>query len=195
MIKHIPCFRFTGRSSWLAVRLGSKRYKAGIITPTSRSGTSFNYNCTFQGFPNTNLVVQNIQELTWCAETLEAYNITRCSDYPSIYKTAMSAISIQTGMVYPTITWVPVDSVTDCGQGTVVVSDSATAGEVDLDYYLINFSPVYHQGDPANGIGGYDLKSTADRAFAFDYDGSGKMDHLALYRPGTGTIWILRRTS
>jgi ribosomal protein L24E len=54
------------------------------------------------------------------------------------------------------------------------------------------FTPVYQQGDPGNGIGGYDLKSGADRAFAFDYDGSGKLDHLALYRPGTGTMWILK---
>jgi hypothetical protein len=54
------------------------------------------------------------------------------------------------------------------------------------------FAPVYHQGDPGNGIGGYDLKSAADQAFAFDYDSSGKLDHLALYRPGTGTMWILR---
>jgi hypothetical protein len=58
-----------------------------------------------------------------------------------------------------------------------------------------NFSPVYHQGDPGNGIGGYDLKSPADRVFAFDYDGSGKLDHLALYRPGTGTIWILKNNA
>ena len=35
----------------------------------------------------------------------------------------------------------------------------------------------------------------ADRAFAFDYNSSGKMDHLALYRPGTGTIWILNKDS
>src|SRR6266513_2436423 len=54
------------------------------------------------------------------------------------------------------------------------------------------FSPVYQQGDPGNGIGGYDLRSAADRAFAFDYDGSGKLDHLALYRPGTGRMWILK---
>ncbi|MGZ2749927.1 FG-GAP-like repeat-containing protein [Burkholderia stagnalis] len=53
------------------------------------------------------------------------------------------------------------------------------------------FTPVYNEGDPGNGIGGYDLASPADRAFAFDFDGSGKLDHLALYRPGTGTIWIL----
>src|SRR5258708_1617581 len=57
------------------------------------------------------------------------------------------------------------------------------------------FSPVYAQGSPGNGIGGYDLKSTADLAFAFDYDGSGKLDHLALYRPGTGTMWILKNTN
>jgi hypothetical protein len=56
------------------------------------------------------------------------------------------------------------------------------------------FAPVYHQGDPGNGIGGYDLKSAADQAFAFDYDHSGKQDHIALYRPGTGTMWILKNT-
>ncbi|MBI3447190.1 MAG: hypothetical protein HY055_17935, partial [Magnetospirillum sp.] len=44
-----------------------------------------------------------------------------------------------------------------------------------------------------NGIGGYDLKSPADRIFAFDYDHSGKTDCLSLYRPGTGTIWILKK--
>jgi len=49
---------------------------------------------------------------------------------------------------------------------------------------------VYAQGDPGNGIGGYDLKSGADRAYAFDYDHSGKMDYICLYRPATGTFWI-----
>ncbi|KAF8187822.1 hypothetical protein K438DRAFT_1002021 [Mycena galopus ATCC 62051] len=57
------------------------------------------------------------------------------------------------------------------------------------------FTTVYQQGDPGIGIGGYDLKSTADRAFAFDYNHSGKLDHLVLYRPGTGTIWILRNNN
>lgn len=59
------------------------------------------------------------------------------------------------------------------------------------------FRPVFQQGDPGRselgqGIGGYDLKSDLDRAFAFDYDHSGNLDHIVLYRPGTGTIWILR---
>jgi UDP-2,3-diacylglucosamine pyrophosphatase LpxH len=48
-------------------------------------------------------------------------------------------------------------------------------------------------GSPGNGIGGYDLKDDRDRAFAFDYDGSGKLDHPVLYRSGTGTIWIFKK--
>jgi len=55
------------------------------------------------------------------------------------------------------------------------------------------FAPVYQQGDPGRGIGGYDLRSASDRALTFDYDSSGKLNHLTLYRPGTGTIWILRK--
>jgi microsomal dipeptidase-like Zn-dependent dipeptidase len=55
------------------------------------------------------------------------------------------------------------------------------------------FSPVYAEGSPGNGIGGYDLGDPTDRAFAFDYDGSGKLDHLALYRPGIGIFSILKK--
>jgi hypothetical protein len=48
-------------------------------------------------------------------------------------------------------------------------------------------------GDPGIGVGGYNLKDNRDRAFAFDYDGSGKLDHPVLYRPGTGTIWFFKK--
>jgi len=54
------------------------------------------------------------------------------------------------------------------------------------------FVPVFAQGDPGNGIGGYDLTSANDRMFAYDFDGSGKLDHLLLYRPGAGTVWVLK---
>ena len=57
------------------------------------------------------------------------------------------------------------------------------------------FSPVYEQGAPGQGIGGYDFKSPADHAFAFDYDHSGELDHIAVYRPGTGTFWILENNN
>jgi hypothetical protein len=71
----------------------------------------------------------------------------------------------------------------DCPTGTIWILENNGG----------NFVPVYAQGDPGNGIGGYDLKSPADLSLAFDYDGSGKQDHLVLYRPNTGTIWILRK--
>lgn len=51
------------------------------------------------------------------------------------------------------------------------------------------FSLVYSQGDPGIWIAGYDLKDPADRIFAFDGDGSGKQDHLVLYRPGQSKIY------
>ncbi|MGR3279103.1 lipase/acyltransferase domain-containing protein [Acaryochloris marina NIES-2412] len=46
--------------------------------------------------------------------------------------------------------------------------------------------------DSEIGIGGYDLTSPNDRAFAFDYLDTGKLDHIVFYRPGSGEIWIMR---
>ena len=46
-------------------------------------------------------------------------------------------------------------------------------------------------GDPGNGIAGYDFRSGADRALAFDYNGDGKQD-LFFYRPGRGAAWVAR---
>jgi hypothetical protein len=54
------------------------------------------------------------------------------------------------------------------------------------------FSPVFAS---QTGIGGYDLLALEDRAFAFDYNSSGKLDHLVLYRPGhpgNQAFYILR---
>lgn len=42
-----------------------------------------------------------------------------------------------------------------------------------------------------NGIAQYDLRSSADRVFAFDYNGDGLQD-LFLYRPGAATAWVAR---
>ncbi|MFC4013687.1 S1 family peptidase [Nonomuraea purpurea] len=51
------------------------------------------------------------------------------------------------------------------------------------------YAPVFSS---TTGIGGYDLKDNRDRIIAFDYTGSGKLDHLLLYRPGGKTAWILK---
>lgn len=59
---------------------------------------------------------------------------------------------------------------------------------------LVLFSAALVRAQSGLGIGGYDLSSTADRMIAFDYNSSGKQDHLLCYRPGTGVIWILQNT-
>jgi hypothetical protein len=104
----------------------------GVMTLTGQSGSMFSYNCEFQGIAGTSLPVQNVVELVWCNETLEAYSITKCSDYPDADFTAMWAINMQTGKTTPALNWTPMDKVTDCGQHTIVRSNSATEGEVDL---------------------------------------------------------------
>ncbi len=54
-------------------------------------------------------------------------------------------------------------------------------------------SVYFTEGNPGQGIGGCDLRSPADRLFAFDYDHSGKTDHLVLTCRGTGTAWISKK--
>ena len=48
---------------------------------------------------------------------------------------------------------------------------------------------------PPSGIGTYYLQSPDDQSIAFDYDSSGKQDHLVMYRPGDGIIYILKNRS
>ncbi|HEX2211276.1 MAG TPA: hypothetical protein VHG93_26565 [Longimicrobium sp.] len=95
---------------------------------------SFDYLCRFEGMPQTLLSVQNIAQLLWCNQTLEAYQVRDCSQYPDTGHTSMGQIEIQTGSTVPPLSWAPVNAVTDCGQHAVVVSNSPTAGQVDLYY-------------------------------------------------------------
>jgi hypothetical protein len=106
----------------------------GLMTQTGQTGSQFNYKSEFQGIANTSLQVENLTELVWCNETLEAYSIDDCSDYPSTALTAFREISIETGATSPTLIWTEENSVTDCGQHASVVSNNNPGGEVDLYY-------------------------------------------------------------
>jgi uncharacterized protein YjbI with pentapeptide repeats len=55
----------------------------------------------------------------------------------------------------------------------------------------VTFGTVY---DSANGIiGDCDLSDPADRIIAYDFLGTGRLDHLVCYRPGTGKLWIVEK--
>jgi len=61
-----------------------------------------------------------------------------------------------------------------------------------LQNSYFNFTPVYQSLSGANGfgIGGYDLLAPVDLITPFDYDSTGKLDHLVLYRPGGGIAFV-----
>jgi hypothetical protein len=107
-------------------------------------------------------------------------------DYGSIMHYPRTAFSVNG---QETIT--PVDANAQIGQRTGLSAGDIAA--VNAMYPTDPFTPVFAVGSPGNGIGGYDLADNRDRAFAFDYDHSGKLDHPVLYRPGLGTMWILRK--
>jgi hypothetical protein len=117
----------------------------GAMTLTGQANGLFSYQSEFQGIAGTQLPVQNVAKLTWCNETLEAYGVTACSDYPAVDLTAMQGIELLTGKTTPAVHWTPQDRVTDCGQHTVVAVDSAAGGEVDLYYRKASFKIPWKQ--------------------------------------------------
>ena len=136
----------------------------GIMTLTGQSSQGLSYDCVFQGIPNSNLTITNVEELTWCVETLECYSITKCSDYPNTNKTAMRAIEIKTGTTHPSITWSVSNIVTDCGQHTLVFDEDATGhGEVDL----------WYRGSPFWTSGFGTIAPGTSQDWWFDWGGTG----------------------
>jgi hypothetical protein len=107
----------------------------GVMTLTGSTPAGFSYDCAFDGLPDSGLPAVDIEELTWCVETLECYGVTQCSDYPDVTKTSMAGIDLVAGTVRPALTWSVTDARTECGQHTAIFSEeSAGGGEVDLWY-------------------------------------------------------------
>lgn len=100
----------------------------GSMTLSGQSGTSFTYSSEFRGIAGTNLVVQGIDELLWCSETLEAYGVIDNSYYPASPLTPFRNIKIRTGNLSPNVVWGVENPSTGSGQRAVAVSDS----EVDI---------------------------------------------------------------
>ncbi|MBS0469127.1 MAG: hypothetical protein JSR14_18235 [Proteobacteria bacterium] len=116
------------------VRVNAGDVLVGVMNQTGQSGSKFSYNCQFTNIGNTSLPISNVEELTWNIETLEAYGVQQCSDYPATNFTAFTGIDFQTSAGRPAITWTATNAVTDCGQNARVVSNANPGGEVDLYY-------------------------------------------------------------
>ncbi|MHC1713455.1 MAG: hypothetical protein AB9872_15010 [Solidesulfovibrio sp.] len=106
----------------------------GEITLIRRQNNNFSYNCAFSGLPATNLYINDFPELTCCYETLEAYNLTQCSDYPNVPSTRFFFIQVNNGIYGKPLDWVIQNRVTDCGQHAQIVSPSSINGTVEIFY-------------------------------------------------------------
>ena len=76
------------------IRVNPGDILTGIMTQTGVSGSNYSYLSSFAGYASTNLIVNNIQQLTWCNETLEVYGITQAADYPATSEVAFKNINI-----------------------------------------------------------------------------------------------------
>jgi len=107
----------------------------GVMALMNHVGNHFSYQCQFVGIPQSILTIHNVQQLTWLAITLEAYGITKKTDYPNAVDTPFQGIVVQTtDRRPPHPKWQAVDSVTSFGQHTLVVSDDYGDGIVIIFY-------------------------------------------------------------
>ena len=156
-----------------AVQVNPGDTLVGVMTLTGQSGSQFSYNCGFNGIANASLPISNVDELTWLIETLECYGITKASDYPDAALTEMKDISISTGAVHPEISWNVTNMVTDCGQHTVIGSDSPTAGVVELNYYGDQVNWAWCRKCQGLAFAGNILPGACPAGASHDHSGSG----------------------
>lgn len=86
------------------------------------------------------------------------------------------------------------------GSGATVVRLDGLAGWIESTAvgYRDGFQRTYHSvAEPdgsgqQTGIGGFDFHRANDQVVAFDFDRSGKQDHLLMYRPGSNIVIISR---
>ena len=145
----------------------------GVMTLTGQSGSLFSYNCSFQGIANASLPISNVEQLTWLIETLECYGITKGSDYPDAALTEMKNIAIAAGAAHPAMTWGVNNAVTDCGQHTVIVSNSPAAGIVELNYYGDQVNWAWCRKCQGMAFAGNILPGACPAGASHDHSGSG----------------------
>jgi len=156
------------------VRVNTNDALIGVMTLTGQVGNQFSYTCEFSGVANTSLPITNVQELTSACETLEAYGVQQCSDYPNATSIKFAAADITAGGTSPGIAWSAVNAVTDCGQSMHVMSDANPGGEVDLYFskwiYDLNVLKTH-------------AKNGSQMAWAFLSDAGGASNEWLLVRP------------
>lgn len=106
----------------------------GIMSLVSGSGSYYSYTSAFTGYPSITLTVNSIPKLYWAAESMEAYGVVTCSNYPNTTKTRLSGIELKVGTAQAPLSWTVANDITDCGQHSTVVTPGTPNGIVDIYY-------------------------------------------------------------
>ncbi|MDQ2852221.1 MAG: hypothetical protein M3Y49_16125, partial [Actinomycetota bacterium] len=116
----------------------------GVMKLVSTHPTYSFWTCEFVGLPDTRLSVNVTGQLVMPVQTLEAYTVTECRDYPPTLMTSMRNISVNTGSAALATGFAATDRVTECGQHTDIISNTAGAGQIDLFYsrQFVSLSPA-----------------------------------------------------
>jgi hypothetical protein len=104
----------------------------GLITLRGSSASGFDYTCEFVGIPETRQEVSGVNELLWCVQAHEAYELRSCSDYPAAQKVTMGNVRLHTVTGPAPLVWLKNSRITDCGQRVEITSDSSEGGSVDI---------------------------------------------------------------
>ena len=137
----------------------------GVMRMTGQSGGLFNYTCEFSELAGTLLTVNSANQLVMPVQTLECYNMSECRDYPSALFTSMRSIGVNTSTASLALNFGAATGVADCGQHTIVTSNAASAGQVDL-YYTTQFS-----GPPPSTVTSVNRSRDLLDLFAVGFDG------------------------
>ncbi|WP_212003842.1 hypothetical protein [Chitinophaga sp. HK235] len=122
----------TAYSSLIPVAPGTNLQ--GVMSLIGGSGSTRSYTSAFTGYPSITLTVNSVPTLYWAAESMEAYGVATCSNYPNTTKTRLSAIDLRVGGVQAPLSWTVANAVTDCGQHSTVVTQGTPNGIVDIYY-------------------------------------------------------------
>jgi hypothetical protein len=115
------------------VRVEPGQTLVGVMTRLDGTRDRGTYTSEILGIPRSRLKVKNLRTLFWATESLEAYAVRRCSDYPTTSAIPFTAIELRTDR-HPSLRWQIENRVRDCGQHAVVVRHSAEDGHVELRF-------------------------------------------------------------
>jgi hypothetical protein len=106
---------------------------------TNHNGNFFFCISEFIGISASGLSINSLTQLVMPVEVLECYRMVDCRDYPDTVMTSMRAIDVRIASGSRPLSFLGSNTVTDCGQHTIVTSNTTGAGQVDL-YYRTQFA-------------------------------------------------------